>query len=390
MPKKATSPLTDAFVKSLKPKVKRYDIFDANLAGFGIRVSPKGTKSWVVLSRNMQRKTRVTLGRYPQMSLGAARHRALLTLSEMAEGEYKRGKSFELFSDAMAEWYSRDQSSNKSFSQVKNTMSLHVEPYFRNFKITEIEKRDILKIVDRVGKTAPTQANRVLSFLKRFLNWCVSRDLLEVSPANGIAKFKTEQGRDRVLSPSELESVYQTCHQLEYPFGPLYKVLLLTGQRLNEVAGMSWTEVDFDNAMWTIPSARAKNKSSHLVHLSKPVIGQLNLLRQFSNSDLVFTTTGKTSVSGFSKSKRKLDALSDVRDWRLHDLRRSFATITTETLGFEPTVVDRILNHVSGSVRGVAAIYQRGKYLEKRREVLEAWATYVESLGQYGNLKIVY
>ena len=89
MPKKATSPLTDAFVKSLKPKVERYDIFDANLAGFGIRVSPQGTKSWVVLSRNMQRKIRVTLGRYPQMSLGAARQRALLTLSEMAEGNIK-------------------------------------------------------------------------------------------------------------------------------------------------------------------------------------------------------------------------------------------------------------------------------------------------------------
>ena len=390
MPKRATSPLTDAFVKSLKHKVDRYDIFDANLAGFGIRVSPLGTKSWVILSRNMQRKTRATLGRYPQMSLSAARQRALVTLNEMAEGEYKRSNSFELFSDAMAEWYSRDQSSNKSFSQVKKTMSLHVEPYLRNFKITDIEKRDILKIVDRVGKTAPTQANRVLSFLKRFLNWCVSRDLLEVSPANGIAKFKTEKGRDRVLSPSELESVYQTCHQLEYPFGPLYKVLLLTGQRLNEVAGMTWTEVDFDNAMWTIPSARAKNKSSHLVHLNEPVMKELNALYEFSSSELVFTTTGNTPVSGFSKSKRKLDALSGVQEWRLHDLRRSFATITTETLGFEPPVVDRILNHVSGSVRGIAAVYQRGEYLEKRREVLEAWATYVESLGQYGNLKIVY
>ena len=390
MPRRATSPLTDAFVKSLKPKQNRYDIFDANLAGFGIRVSPQGTKSWIVLSRNMQRKTRATLGRYPQMSLGTARQRALFTLNEMAEGEYKRSNSFELFSDAIAEWYSKDQSPNKSFSQVEKTMSLHVEPYLRNFKITEIEKRDILKIVDRVGRTAPTQANRVLSFLKRFLNWCVSRDLLDVSPANGIAKFKTEKARDRVLTQTELFRVYQACDKLEYPFGPLFKILLLTGQRLNEVAGMVWEEIDLDEAKWTIPSERAKNKTSHIVHLSQQVIDQLSSLRQFSNSDLVFTTTGNTPVSGFSKSKRKLDALSGVQDWRLHDLRRSFATITTETLGFEPPVVDRILNHVSGSVRGIAAVYQRGEYLEKRREVLEAWATHLESLGQYGNLKIVY
>ena len=389
MPRRTTSRLTDAFVRSLKPREKRYDVYDAQLAGFGIRVSPLGTKSWIVLSRNLQRKTRVTLGRYPQMSLNSARQHALVTLNAMAQGEYKRTNSFELFSDALQEWYLRDQSTNKSFTQVEKTIALHVEPYLKNFKIREIEKRDLLKIIDRVGKKAPTQANRVLSFVKRFFTWCVSRDLLDVSPANGIAKFKTEQGRDRVLSPIELERVYQACDQLEYPFGPLYKILLLTGQRLNEVAGMSWTEVDFDNAVWTIPSERAKNKSSHLVHLSKPVLKELTAFYEFSSSELVFTTTSSTPVSGFSKSKRKLDHLSDVSNWRLHDLRRSFATVTTETLGFEPPVVDRILNHVSGSVKGIAAVYQRGEYLKKRKEVLEGWANYLESLGQYGTLQIV-
>ena len=389
MPRRTTSRLTDAFVRSLKPREKRYDVYDAQLAGFGIRVSPLGTKSWIVLSRNLQRKTRVTLGRYPQKPLNSARQDALVILNEMAQGEYKRTNSFELFSDALQEWYLRDQSTNKSFAQVEKTIALHVEPYLKNFKIREIEKRDLLKIIDRVGRKAPTQANRVLSFVKRFFTWCVSRDLLDVSPANGIAKFKTEQGRDRVLSPIELERVYQACDQLEYPFGPLYKVLLLTGQRLNEVAGMSWTEIDFDNAIWTIPSERAKNKSSHLVHLSTPVMKELNALYEFSSSELVFTTTGSTPVSGFSKSKRKLDHLSGVSNWRLHDLRRSFATVTTETLGFQPPVVDRILNHVSGSVQGIAAVYQRGEYLNKRKEVLEGWANYLEGLGQYGNLQIV-
>jgi len=116
---------------------------------------------------------------------------------------------------------------------------------------------------------------------------------------------------------------------------------------------------------------------------------ELNALYEFSSSDLVFTTTGSTPVSGFSKSKRKLDHLSGVTNWRLHDLRRSFATVTTETLGFEPPVVDRILNHVSGSVQGIAAVYQRGEYLKKRKEVLEGWANYLEGLGQYGTLQIV-
>ena len=110
MPRRTTSRLTDAFVRSLKPREKRYDVYDAQLAGFGIRVSPLGTKSWIVLSRNNQRKTRVTLGRYPQMSLNTARQHALVTLNAMAQGEYKRTNSFELFSDALQEWYLRDQS----------------------------------------------------------------------------------------------------------------------------------------------------------------------------------------------------------------------------------------------------------------------------------------
>jgi integrase len=98
-----------------------------------------------------------------------------------------------------------------------------------------------------------------------------------------------------------------------------------------------------------------------------------------TNQELVFTTTGKTPVSGFSKAKKQLDKISGVNDWRLHDLRRTFATVATETLGYEPVVVDRVLNHVSGSVKGIAAVYQKGQYLDKRKIVLDAWAGYVQS-----------
>ena len=164
-----------------------------------------------------------------------------------------------------------------------------------------------------------------------------------------------------------------------YPFGPLLRILTLTGQRLNEVAGSSWAEIDLDAAKWELPRDRSKNKTSHVVHLSSPVLDELHGLINPASHDLIFTTTGNSPVSGFSKAKKKLDEISGVKHWRLHDLRRTFATVATETLGYEPVVVDRVLNHVSGSVKGIAAVYQKGQYLDKRKIVLDAWADYVQS-----------
>ena len=379
MPVRSSVRFTDAYIKSLKPTASRYELYDANLAGFGIRVSPSGAKSWMAFSRNMERKTRVTLGRYPQMPLGQARQRAMNTLMKMADGEFQRSTKIQLFEHALDDWYKKDQAQNKSFLQVKNAMELHVRPRLKDFKLANIEKRDIIKIIDRIAMKAPTQANRVLAFTKRFFNWCVSRDLLAISPANGIAKAKTEVSRDRVLSKDELTAIYSATFEMPYPFGPLLRILTLTGQRLNEVAGCQWTEINLEEAKWELPRDRSKNKTSHVVHLSNPVSKEFATLMNPTNQELVFTTTGKTPVSGFSKAKKQLDKISGVNDWRLHDLRRTFATVATETLGYEPVVVDRVLNHVNGSVKGIAAVYQKGQYLEKRKIVLDAWAGYVQS-----------
>ena len=378
MPDRSDTRFTDAYIKNLKPLINRYDVYDANLAGFGLRVSSSGTKSWIVLGRNMERKTRVTLGRYPQMGLAVARQRAMIVLSDMADGEHKRSKTLQLFDSGLEDWYEKDQAKNKSFSQVKNAIDLHVRPYLKGFKLANIEKRDIIRIIDRIAEKTPTQANRVLAFLKRFFNWCISRDLLIISPANGIGKAKTESSRDRVLSASELKSIYQATYKMDYPFGSLFRILILTGQRLNEVAGCSWEEFDLENQKWELPKDRSKNKIIHLVHLSVPVLMEMCELKPVAKHDLVFTTTGHSSVSGFSRAKKRLDDLSEVKLWRLHDIRRTFATITTEKLEHEPVVVDRILNHVNGSVRGIAAVYQKGQYLNKRKVALDAWAEYVQ------------
>ena len=114
-------------------------------------------------------------------------------LLEMADGEFKRSTNLQLFEHALDDWYAKDQRQNKSFMQVKNAMELHVRPYLKDFKLSNIEKRDIIRIIDRIAIKAHTQANRVLAFTRRFFNWCVARDLLAVSPANGIAKAKIDK-----------------------------------------------------------------------------------------------------------------------------------------------------------------------------------------------------
>jgi integrase len=173
--------------------------------------------------------------------------------------------------------------------------------------------------------------------------------------------------------------------------------LLITAQRREEVAGMAWGEVAFNECLWTLPPERAKNDKGHLVPLSDPALAILEALpRMESKAGLVFTTNGKTSVSGFSRAKERIDEFMaqakrkaaaergeshideiELRPWIIHDLRRT-ATTGMAKLKFPPHVVDKILNHTSGTIRGVAAVYNRHEYLDERRAALDAWGRYVE------------
>jgi len=162
----------------------------------------------------------------------------------------------------------------------------------------------------------------------------------------------------------------------------MIKLMLLTGQRRTEVAGACWSEIDLKKRTWNISKERSKNGLSHIIHLSDQSIELLMQLPRHINSDLLFTVTGSTSASGFSHAKKRLDKYSKVSGWRFHDLRRTFATHLVEHLGVAPMVVDKILNHQSGVVSGIAAVYQRQQMIQERRAALEAWSTYVRDFSQ--------
>jgi integrase len=203
----------------------------------------------------------------------------------------------------------------------------------------------------------------------------------------GLAGPPAASARDRVLSDEELAALWQATGSIGHPFGPLFRLLILTGQRREEVAGMDWSELDRETASWLIRSYRTKNRKAQLVPLSGVAVEIVDKLaddQEWPRSGYLFSTTGKTPVSGFSKAKRRLDELmAELLDerfspWRAHDVRRTVAT-GLQRLGIRFEVTEAILNHVSGSRSGVAGVYQRYDWAFEKRGALDAWAAHVES-----------
>lgn len=380
MPELRATNLTDRKVLALQATPSRYDVYDAKVRNLGIRVSPSGTKSWFVMPRVNGRPVRKTLGRYPALSLAEARIEAQSVLSKLAKGEIENEQRSAMFGNVVEEWFEKDQAGNRSVNDVKNAFQNRILPNLKNRQLDSIRKADISKILDKaMSDGVGTQANRLRAYLARFFAWCEERDYLDHNPAQAVPKPFKEQSRDRSLSFAELERVIKAAKGMGYPFGHIFLLLILTGQRRDEVGQMRWDEIDFTTGRWTIPANRSKNRKQHIVDLPGLALKILRDIPQIDDCPFVFTSTGKTPVSGYSKAKARLDACAQLTDWKLHDLRRTFATLATEELGAPPVVVDKILNHQSGAVRGIAAVYQRGQYLAERKRVLEEWACVLES-----------
>lgn len=407
-----TRKLTDLFVERVKPPVRgREQHFDAAFPGLALRVTDKGGKSWCLYYRFKGRLRMFTMGRCPPLKPAQARREAQAALDRVHAGadpaEEKRARrdtrtpAFDTFGAVAGDYLERHVRANNrpsTFAEAKRDLERDALRKWRGRPIASISRRDVIDLVDGiVERGAGVQANRTLTRLRALFDWAVEKERLAASPADRMKLPTQEQERDRVLTDDELRWFWHGCDEIGPPFGPLFKLLLLTAQRRDEIAGMTWAEVDVDKGVWTIPRHRAKNDREHEVQLSEAAVAVLLSLKALRNVDrigLVFTTTGRTQVSGFSKSKRRLDAemLSAMRaergmrkgeaipDWTLHDLRRTAATGMAR-LNIPPHVVDKVLNHTGGTIRGVAAIYNRFAYLDERRAALEVWGRYVDQLG---------
>lgn len=250
---------------------------------------------------------------------------------------------------------------NKDWRKVDARLRNTFIKEYGHLYLTNLNRKDIIALLDKImAKNTPIQANRTHAAISKFLKWCAERDYIETSPALYISKPAKENPRDRVLNDDEIKGVWRSADKLGYPFGPLIQILMLTGQRRGEVTGMRWSEINFKENVWIIPKERSKNGKSHSVPLTHAARLILEALPRFLHSDFVFTTTGITPVSGLGKIKDKIAKSINKKDWTIHDLRRTAASGMAR-LKVPPHVVEKILNHTSGTFSSVAGVYIRIK-----------------------------
>jgi len=241
--------------------------------------------------------------------------------------------------------------------------------------VDEVRERGVPGLERRAEGPTEARARAMFATLSKMFGWLIGKRRLSQNPCVGVERPETPPSRDRVLSNDEVVKFWSAASKERTEFSVLLKLLLLTGCRLNEVAGMCRSELSDNNgATWTIPGTRTKNRRVHTVPL--PPLARDLLASVSTEGDLVFTTNGSTPVSGWSKIKNRLDAAMKIKGWRFHDLRRSCATGMAE-LQIAPHIIEAVLNHVSGHKSGVAGIYNRAEYAPEKKAALERWARFV-------------
>jgi integrase len=387
--------LTDISISKIRPDpAKRIEIPDAGKPGLYLVVQPNGKKSWAIRYRRLSdgKSRKLTIDGFP--SLAVAHRLAQTALDRAAEGHdpaaekrvskaTKRGRGSNVFKDVTAQFLERYIKPNARASyayETKRLLDKDVLPAWGNRQIQDIAKRDVLDLLDGVvDRGGGLTANRVLAAIRKLFNWAVDRGIIETSPVAGVKAPLAEQSRDRVLSDEELRSLWLACDKQGYPWGAFTKLLMLTGQRRTEVAGMTWAEIDLDKKEWNLPAHRTKNGEAHTVPLSEPALEVIKGLTRVKG-DYLFTVTGDSYVTGFSRAKADLSAPNSER-WTFHDLRRTTASGMAR-LGIALPVIEKLLNHTSGSFAGIVGVYQRHSFADEKRSALEAWSRFVLSLQQ--------
>jgi integrase len=324
---------------------------------------------WVFSYRSAGRARRMTIGKFPAVTAKdaskAAQHFAgLVAIGRCPSTERKASRRREVADAApikdrvekVAALYLKHQRArvrDATYNETARVFSVEVVPAWRGKRLGEITKGDVRQLVDKIAKRgAPVGANRCLTILKAWLTWCVGEDLLPVSPAASVRAPSPESPRERVLSDAELGAVWQASLALGQ-YGKIVQLLALTGQRRSEVAELSWSEIDLPGRTWTLPALRAKNGRQHSVPLSAEAIAI------FESLVIGIGPTPVFEPQSHSRMKSVLDKLLPAMPaWCLHDLRRTAAS-GMAGLGTAPHVVEAVLNHRSGVIRGVASVYIR-------------------------------
>lgn len=384
----------DLAIKALKPRTERYEVAVRDCRGLIVCVWPSGARTFLLRYRQDGTLKRVTLdattlagarkewetkrddvkrGEDPAAAVMATR-----AIKQLKRQEERGAPTVETLGHEYIKRYAKQK--KKSWRADELMLETAVYTEWGKVKVRDLKRRDVIALIDKIAERTPVRANRVLAVIRKMFNWAVERDVLEHSPCAGVKPPGAEQSRERVLTDAELKAFWNGLaeSELDELDQAALKLQLLTGARIGEVVGASWSEIDLKKGEWLIPGKRSKNKRESLVPLSSAAMDVLSEL--LHESEYVFPRasggTGHTRIDVITHNLRMALPAFEVERFTSHDLRRTAATRLAE-LGTPRVVIDAILNHVD---RSVSAIYDRHNYANEKRAALEAWARKLEQI----------
>lgn len=395
----ATGKITKRTLDSLQASKASGFVWDEDLKGFGVRVTGSGSASYVVqyrLGGREAKSRRYTIGGHgspwtPATARSEAQRLLILVAQGVDPGEADKQRRREAIDLAFCVYADRFANSCKGPGWrrlVTRSLRLHLKPVLGSKPLPKITRPDVVAVFDRMPDEQIANRRNVFAVLRRLFKWALSRGDIQNSPMEGMETPPPVRARDRWLSDSELARVWthaSACHRC---FGPIVRLLILTGQRREEVTGLHWEELDRDAREWRLPAERTKNGEPNTVPLNALAIAELDVVargEKWPRRGRVFPTSSGAGFTAYSKGKAKLDQLlaedaqGAIPAWRLHDLRRTLAT-GFQRIGVRFEVTEAVLNHVGGSRSGVAGVYQRHDWRDEKREALRIWNAHVVEL----------
>ncbi len=395
----ATGKISKRSVDSLQAGSTNQFLWDTDLKGFGAKITPAGSISYVLQFRLGGRESatrRYTIGPHgspwtPTTARSEAERLLILVaqgVDPVDEEKKRRREAVDLAFDNYSALFARSCKGKGWSKHVESVIRLHLQPVLRRKPLSAITRVDVVAVLDRLPIEQNANRRNVFAVMRRMFRWAVSRGDIERSPMEGMETPPPVRPRERWLADDELKSVWSASSECHRCFGPIVRLLIATGQRREEVSGMRWKEIDRAEKLWTLPGSRAKNGEPNRIPLGMLAVRELDKQaggEKWPRKGRVFATSSGAGFTGYAKGKIKLDSVIAERrggplsPWRLHDLRRTLAT-NFQKLGVRFEVTEAILNHVGGSRAGVAGIYQRHDWKEEKREAMDAWNQHLSRL----------
>lgn len=395
----ASGKISKRSIDALRAGNKIVFLWDTDLKGFGAKITPAGAISYVLQFRMGGREAstrRYTIGAHGSpWTPTTARTEAARLLMLVAQGidpvdaeKRKRREAVDLAFESYADLFAKSCKGEGWSRMVNRMIRLYLKPVLRKKPLPKITRSDIVAVLDQMPPEQMANRRNLFAVMRRLFRWAVSRGDIQRSPMEGMETPPPVKSRERWLQDEELQAIWAASPECHRCFGPIVRLLIVTGQRREEVSGMRWEELDREERMWILPGARAKNDRPNSIPLNDLAVAVLDGVAKrpvWPKKGRVFATSSGAGFTGYAKGKLKLDEVITQRrgeplpQWRLHDLRRTLAT-NFQRLGVRFEVTEAILNHVGTGRAGVAGIYQRHDWKEEKRAALQAWNEHLSDI----------